>query len=143
FSTRVRDAVAESVRQQTSVGIDIPADGEMGKNSFTNYIRDRLTGFEGVNPDPYPGPPERFRGYAQTPQAQMSLNAASRGTPQLNVGPIAWKRRDEVDADIANLKAALENSSATEAFMTAVSPGQVLFTVPTTYYASDEAYLYA
>jgi 5-methyltetrahydropteroyltriglutamate--homocysteine methyltransferase len=27
--------------------------------------------------------------------------------------------------------------------MTAVSPGQVLFTVPTTYYASDEEYLYA
>src|SRR5215471_8225596 len=144
FAERVRQAVAESVAQQTKVGIDIPADGEMGKNSFVNYIRDRLTGFEGVNPDPYPAPPERFPGYAQTTQAQMPFNAATRGTPPLNVGPIAWKRRDEVDTDIAGLQAAIQQSPpGTEAFMTAVSPGQVLFTVPTTYYASDEAYLYA
>lgn len=143
FGEHVRQAVAESVAQQTQIGIDVPADGEMGKNSFVNYIRDRLTGFEGVNPDPYPSPPERFPGYARTTQAQMPFNAATRGTPPLNVGPIAWKRRDDVDTDIANLKAALRESPATEAFMTAVSPGQVLFTVPTTYYASDEAYLYA
>jgi 5-methyltetrahydropteroyltriglutamate--homocysteine methyltransferase len=140
---RVTSAVQQVVRQQVDVGIDVVADGEQGKNSFVNYVRDRLSGFEGVNPDPYPGPPEAFPGYAQTTLAQMPFAAAARGTPPLNVGPIVWKRRQDVDTDIANLKAALDGDAATEAFMTAVSPGQVLFTIPTTYYASDEEYLYA
>jgi 5-methyltetrahydropteroyltriglutamate--homocysteine methyltransferase len=143
FERRVREAVADSVRQQVEVGLDVVADGEMGKNSFTNYIRDRLTGFEGVNPDPYPGPPEVFPGYAQSQAAQMPFNPAARGTPPLNVGPIGWKRREDVDRDIANLKSALAGRTVAEAFMSAVAPGQVLFTVPTTYYRSDEEYLYA
>ncbi|MBV9894150.1 MAG: cobalamin-independent methionine synthase II family protein [Chloroflexi bacterium] len=143
FSQRVKSAVADVVDRQVAAGLDVVADGEMGKNSFVNYVRDRLSGFEAVNPEPYPGPPEAFPGYAQTQLAQMPFNSAARGTPPLNVGPIAWKRRDEVDADIANLKAALQGKPVTEAFMTAVSPGQVLFTVPTRYYASDEEYLYA
>jgi 5-methyltetrahydropteroyltriglutamate--homocysteine methyltransferase len=143
FEDRVRSAVQETVQRQVQVGLDVVADGEMGKNSFVNYVRDRLTGFEGVNPDPYPGPPEAFPGYAQTMLAQMPFTPAMRGTPPLNVGPIAWKRRDEVDADIANLAAALGGKPIGEAFMTAVSPGQVLMTVPTRHYASDEEYLYA
>jgi 5-methyltetrahydropteroyltriglutamate--homocysteine methyltransferase len=73
----------------------------------------------------------------------MPFNPARRGTPPLNVGPIAWKRHDELERDIANLQAALQKTPASEAFMTAVSPGQVLFTVPTTYYTSDEEYLQA
>src|SRR5690349_16569790 len=98
---RVTDAVQQVVAKQVEVGLDVVADGEMGKNSFVNYVRDRLTGFEGVNPDPYPGPPEQFPGYAQTQAAQMPFNPVARGTPPLNTGPIAWKRREEVDADIA------------------------------------------
>jgi 5-methyltetrahydropteroyltriglutamate--homocysteine methyltransferase len=143
FRAGVKSAVAEAVEQQTTVGLDVVSDGEMSKNSFVNYIRDRLSGFEAVNPEPYPGPPEAFPGYAQTQLAQMPFNPAARGTPPLNVGPIAWKRRDEVETDIANLKAALQGKPVAEAFMTAVTPGQVLFTVPTRYYASDEDYLQA
>jgi 5-methyltetrahydropteroyltriglutamate--homocysteine methyltransferase len=143
FRSRVKSAVADSVRRQVAVGLDVVADGEMGKNSFVNYVRERLTGFEGINPDPYPGPPEAFPEYARTQLAQMPFAAAARGTPPLNVGPITWKRRDEVDVDIANLKAALDPNHAAEAFMSAVSPGQVLFTIPSRYYASDEEYLYA
>src|SRR5919206_684284 len=93
FGARVRAAVAEVVKQQVAVGLDVVADGEMGKNSFTNYVRDRLTGFEGTNPDPYPGPPEAFPGYAESMRSQSPFAAATRGTPPLNVGPIAWKNR--------------------------------------------------
>jgi 5-methyltetrahydropteroyltriglutamate--homocysteine methyltransferase len=143
FKQAVTSAVDAVVQQQIQVGLDVVADGEMSKNSFVNYVRDRLTGFEGINPDPYPGPPEAFPEYARTQLAQMPFAVAARGTPPLNVGPIAWKRREDVAIDIANLQAALHDTPATEAFMTAVSPGQVLFTIPTTYYASDEEYLYA
>src|SRR5919202_6017819 len=60
LASLVRASVQEVVRRQAEVGIDVVADGEQGKSSFTNYIRERLTGFEAVNPAPYPGPPEAF-----------------------------------------------------------------------------------
>jgi 5-methyltetrahydropteroyltriglutamate--homocysteine methyltransferase len=143
LAARVRSSVRDVVRQQAEAGIDVVSDGEQGKNSFTNYIRERLSGFEAVNPDPYPGPPETFPGYAASLAEAQSPFSAARGTPPLNVGPIAWKNRDDLDADIANLKSALEGVQSVEAFMPAVSPGQVLFTVPTAYYRSDEEYLAA
>jgi 5-methyltetrahydropteroyltriglutamate--homocysteine methyltransferase len=143
LAEEVRTAVAEVVKQQADVGIDVVGDGELGKNSFSNYVRDRLTGFEGVNPDPYPGPPEAFPRYAEEMRIQSPSSMLSRGTPPLNVGPIAWANRGDLEADIANLKSALDGLPVVEAFMTAVSPGQVLFTVPTTYYRSDEEYVYA
>jgi 5-methyltetrahydropteroyltriglutamate--homocysteine methyltransferase len=143
LATRVRSAVSEVVRKQAQVGIDVVADGEQGKVSFTNYVRDRLTGFEGVNPNPYPGPPEVFPGYAASVREAERPFSGTRGTPPLNVGPIAWKNRAELDADLANLRAPLDGLSVVEAFMPAVSPGQVLFTVPTTHYRSDEEYLAA
>jgi 5-methyltetrahydropteroyltriglutamate--homocysteine methyltransferase len=143
LAARVKTAVSECVARQVRAGLDVVNDGEMGKVSFTNYVRDRLAGFEGVNQEPYPGPPEIFPGYAESMRAQSPFSPATRGTHPLNVGPIAWKRRSDVDLDIANLKAALEGQPVVEAFMTAVSPGQVLFTVPTTYYRSDEEYLFA
>ncbi|HTD78541.1 MAG TPA: cobalamin-independent methionine synthase II family protein [Chloroflexota bacterium] len=141
LAARVGSSVRDVVRQQAEIGIDVVTDGEQGKNSFTNYIRDRLTGFEAINPDPYPGPPEAFPAYAAS-LAQSPFSAA-RGAPPLNVGPIAWKNRDDLAADIANLQAAAAGLGVAELFMPAVSPGQVLFTVPTTYYRSDEEYLAA
>ena len=50
FAKRVREAVDEGVRKQADAGIDIISDGEMGKSSFVHYVRDRIAGFEGVEP---------------------------------------------------------------------------------------------
>jgi 5-methyltetrahydropteroyltriglutamate--homocysteine methyltransferase len=38
--------VAEAVRMQAACGIDIASDGEYSKTGFSQYITDRLTGFE-------------------------------------------------------------------------------------------------
>src|SRR5256885_1885202 len=65
FEARVKDAVSTVVRQQATIGIDVVADGELSKSSFTNYVKDRLSGLNAVNPDPYPGPPPMFTEYAQ------------------------------------------------------------------------------
>src|SRR5438874_12862177 len=43
----VRNAVAEAVKHQVAVGIDIISDGEMSKIGFTNSVKDRLAGFGG------------------------------------------------------------------------------------------------
>src|ERR1700741_1069079 len=39
-----RDAVAETVRQQAAVGVDVLNDGEVSKPSYATYIKDRLSG---------------------------------------------------------------------------------------------------
>ena len=46
FVTRVREATREVVRQQADCGIDVVADGELGKTGFNNYTNERLSGFE-------------------------------------------------------------------------------------------------
>ena len=43
-------AVAEVVKQQADVGIDIVNDGEFGKSSWAGYILERISGFE-MRPD--------------------------------------------------------------------------------------------
>ena len=39
---QIREAVAEVVRKQAGIGIDIVDDGEYSKPSFVTYVRDRL-----------------------------------------------------------------------------------------------------
>ena len=46
FAARVESAVAEIVRRQADAGIDIVADGEMGRVGFIPYVNERLTGIE-------------------------------------------------------------------------------------------------
>ena len=46
----VSSAVAEIVRRQAEVGIDVIDDGEMSKPGYSTYIADRLTGFAGHAP---------------------------------------------------------------------------------------------
>lgn len=143
FEARVRAAVAEVVQKQVEVGLDVVADGELSKNSFTNYVKDRLSGLDAVNPDPYPGPPPRFPEYAEAMRLQAGrLSAGTIGTRPLNTEKFGWKDFSEVERDIANLKSALDGLPVTEAFMPAVAVGQVLFMIPSTYYTSDQAYLY-
>ena len=46
FAASLRKGVAEVVRRQAEVGIDIVSDGEFGKSGFAAYINERLGGFE-------------------------------------------------------------------------------------------------
>ena len=47
LEARVKSAVAETVRRQIEAGVDIVNDGEMGKPSYSTYVKDRLSGFDG------------------------------------------------------------------------------------------------
>src|SRR5213078_1463856 len=44
FAARVKSAVGEIVRRQGEAGIDIVADGEMGRIGFIPYVNERLAG---------------------------------------------------------------------------------------------------
>src|SRR5262249_52097134 len=121
----LKKAVEQIVRKQIEVGIDIPSDGEFSKASFTNYVRERLSGLEGVNIGGFAAPPPKFPGYEHALRARGVNLAAGLGTLPLNVGPIAWTDKTELEADISNLKTALKDHSYEEAFMPSVAVGQV------------------
>ena len=46
----IAQAVAEVVRRQVDIGIDIVSDGEMSKISYATYVAERFTGFAGDTP---------------------------------------------------------------------------------------------
>ena len=48
----VRRSVGEAVRMQADAGLDVVNDGEFSKAGFSDYIKDRVSGFEGVDPSP-------------------------------------------------------------------------------------------
>src|SRR5579864_3220100 len=141
--TQLKSAVTAIVRKQVEAGIDIPSDGEQSKASFTNYVRERLRGLEGINTERYPEPPSKYPGYDEAMRTRGPSLAARLGTLPVNTGPLSWKNRDELDTDIRNFQEALKGLTYEEAFMPSVAVGQVFFMVPTKHYSSDRDYLYA
>jgi 5-methyltetrahydropteroyltriglutamate--homocysteine methyltransferase len=139
LDARVKDAVAEAVKKQLDAGIDIVSDGEMSKIGFSNYVMQRFSGFANqaqfmaTDLADFPGIVER-----------VFNNAGGRHLVMPNVeGPITLKDPTAVHKDIANFKAALGGRSPDDAFIPAVTPGQMRFNFPNKYYPSDEAYLEA
>ena len=143
FDARLRSAVDEVVKLQAGAGVDIPSDGELGKPSFFQYVRNRLAGLEGVNSEPRLNLDPDFPGYAEWRAgrgiAQIGLMA---GRPEC-VGPLAWKDRAALDADIANFKAALAGADVEEAFLPSASIGIVAQRIENKYYPTYEAYVEA
>src|SRR5712691_1982364 len=142
FEARVREAVKEVVQRQADCGIDVVNDGEMSKISYSTYVKDRLTGFEGQSERKRSMPLDYadFPGYAK--RVQMLVSSSPSAMPACN-GPISYRGKDDVERDIENFKAALQDVKVTEAFMTAASPGVVSFFLENQYYPTHEAYLYA
>jgi len=135
-----RQAVADIVRRQAEVGVDIVDDGEMSKPGYSTYVADRLSGFAGhapAKPRLDTGPHPNF---SAALERMTGTNVARRA---VCVGPIAVRDREPLAADIANLKAALANVSVVEGFMTAASPGLVPVFQTNTHYPSHEAYVEA
>lgn len=97
LDAQLKSAVTAFVRKQVEAGIDIPSDGEQGKASFTNYVRERLKGLEGINTERYPEPPSKYPGYDEAMRSRGPNLGARLGTMPLNTGPLAWKNRDELD----------------------------------------------
>jgi 5-methyltetrahydropteroyltriglutamate--homocysteine methyltransferase len=139
FAESVRAAVADVVQQQIASGLDVINDGEQGRSQYAAYVKERLTGFTGerlIRARPRLGDAD-FPDYVATHQSSTSI-------PQpACTGPIAWRDKDAIQQDIANLKAAVAGRQVEEVFMTAASPGVIANFLPNEYYPTEEAYLYA
>lgn len=147
YASRVRTAVAESVRKQAEIGLDIVDDGEMGKPGFIPYVNERLSGFE---PDPqkrgspfggsreFQSFPEFYEWFARTMPSPANVSPH-----MVCTGPVSYTGQKHVQADIDNLKAALKGRNVAEAFIPSISPTSVEDWQRNQYYKSPEEFLFA
>jgi 5-methyltetrahydropteroyltriglutamate--homocysteine methyltransferase len=136
FTEELRQAVGDVVSKQVTCGIDVVDDGELSKPSFADFIVDRIRGFEGENPDQVF--PNRRLDYPEYYVGQPPPVGARR---PLCVGPLGWKDKGALRTDIENLRSAVANAGAAEAFIPSPSPGIVAMRIPNAYYDSEEEYL--
>jgi 5-methyltetrahydropteroyltriglutamate--homocysteine methyltransferase len=157
FEAHVKAAVSDIVRRQREARLDIINDGEESKRSWSTYARERLGGHA---PRPRPADyqphaiygrdavefPEYFEmqgpGRGQNTRGGITSSGAA---PRFDtcVAPLTYVGQTVLQRDLENLKAALQQSPAEEAFMSAVSPGTIEHWLHKEYYKSDEEYLYA
>src|SRR5215472_7607461 len=131
FESHLANAVREIVAKQVAAGIDSICDGELGKISYTTYIRHRFSGigtFRGGDNDK---PPQSaaHRDLLDHPDFMQRLNQ-TRGTSWFSreaapccTGPVAYGDRRPLQTDLSNLAAACAAAKPVEAFMNAASPG--------------------
>jgi 5-methyltetrahydropteroyltriglutamate--homocysteine methyltransferase len=150
YEDDLRDAVAGVVRRQLDHGLDVVNDGELGKSSWSNYILERISGFQ-VDPqrlkplDWLGRDRQRFKGFF----AASEIGRALEGAPaEICVGPVAYVDDTAVRRDLANLKAAADASGLLaeqdkELFFTSVAPASTAYQGVNEYYKTEEEYVYA
>jgi 5-methyltetrahydropteroyltriglutamate--homocysteine methyltransferase len=136
----IAQAVAEVVRRQADLGVDVVSDGEMSKISYATYIAERFAGFGGDTPR------EPGQDLVEFPGLLKKL--ADRGStakyrrPRC-IGEIGVKNLAPLHADLEHMKAAIAAAAPTAAFMNAASPGVVALFQPNDFYPSQAEYLAA
>ena len=168
FEKKLRASIAEVVRRQRELGIDVPGDGEYGKSmghqvnygAWLSYCFHRLGGLDLSGPDMRDMPPRRSRpgevvltsfadrrdrvrfaaAYAD-PESGITTGPRPASGP-VCVAPLTYTGHAAIAADIANFKAALSAAGAEEGFMTSIAPGSTT-RIGNTYYRTQEEFLFA
>jgi 5-methyltetrahydropteroyltriglutamate--homocysteine methyltransferase len=152
FESRLADAVREIVAKQAAAGIDSICDGELGKISYTFYVRHRLSGIGAFRGGENEQPPQTaaHRDLLDHPDYMQRLNQGRGGTSWFSreavpccTGPVAYRDRRPLETDLKNLAAACAAVKPVEAFMNAASPGVLTKFVPDRYYRDEDAYVEA
>ena len=147
----LRAAVAEVVARQKRAGIDVVDDGEFGKTLWMWYVRDRIDGIGAREWSQDAEPLLKGRDRDQFPAfyAWADANASIFGymedtyffssivTEPVVTGPLRYKP-EAVQRDIANLKDALRDNPALEAFMPVVAPASIEVGLGNEYYATHD-----
>lgn len=148
---RLHAAVSDVVARQERAGIDVVDDGEFGKTLWMWYVRDRMDGIEARDWSPDSEPLLKGRDRDQFPgfYAWADANASIFGymedtyfysptlTQPVVTGPLRY-RPEAVQRDIANLKDALRDNPALEAFMPVVAPASIEVGLGNEYYATRD-----
>src|ERR1700674_5452180 len=126
-ATVISDAVAEVVRRQVEIGIDVVSDGEMSKISYATYIARRFSGFGGDTPREPGQDLVEFPGLL-TKLAQRGSTAKYRRARC--IGEVMVGYTEPLRADLRNMQVAIKAAPPADAFMNAASPGVVALFQP-------------
>jgi 5-methyltetrahydropteroyltriglutamate--homocysteine methyltransferase len=142
YDACLKNSVAEVVRQQAEVGVDVVSDGEFGKSiSWSQYVLERLSGFErrpikpGANPFTRGVDREKFAEFYAELDAREGVATTIEA---ICTGPIAYTGQAELQRDIDNFKAALNGVHVAEAFLPVAAPASVIPDRKNEYYKSEE-----
>lgn len=137
-------AVPWVVGQQRACGIDIVSNGEQQRESFVLYLRRRLGGIGGA------GDRRPFADVEAYPKFKAERTRMIAGREAVSnvahlprcIGPLSYQGKAELDAEIADFKAAMATAGAgAQMFFTAASPGILATIVKDDYYGDVDAYL--
>jgi 5-methyltetrahydropteroyltriglutamate--homocysteine methyltransferase len=167
FDETLRGAVAEVVRHQKELGIDIPGDGEFGKpmgqrvnyGSWWRYSWQRLGGLNPEGPSLYemtsrrsrPGEVvltsfgdrrDRTQFAAAYNDPDSGITTGPRPPAPICIAPLTYTGHGAIRADITRFKEALAAAGVEEGFMSAVAPGSAS-RIGNEYYKTEEELLYA
>jgi 5-methyltetrahydropteroyltriglutamate--homocysteine methyltransferase len=168
YLSRLRTAVADVVARQRETGIDLVNDGEFGHSmgqrydfgSWWTYVFQRLANVELTElsiaeiPQAEAKPGEiRLASFGERRDWQAFLDAyldptAGVGLPNRTAiapvcrGPISYRGQEDVQRDIADLKAAMAAAGVSGGFLNSVAPGSCA-RFGNQYYADDEEMLWA
>ena len=143
FDRCLADSVADVIKRQQQVGVDIVSDGEFGKfRSWSFYVLDRLGGIE-------ERAVEAARGAGRDQQMFADFYAEYFPTQKLPkrgtvvcVGPLTYKGHAAVRKDIEIFKAGLKGAAVADAFLPVVAPASAVPRHKNEYYKDDEEFLF-
>jgi 5-methyltetrahydropteroyltriglutamate--homocysteine methyltransferase len=151
----LRRSVADVVKGQVDVGIDIVSDGEFGKSiSWSRYVLERLSGFEerqdntgGVRPAIAGKDRKDFTEFYDEYEAAQGFAGMGKDAGQLGTwvitGPIAYIGQEALQRDIANLKGAMKQAGVKHGFLPVVAPASVVPSRKDEHYRNEEEALFA
>ena len=151
----LRRSVADVVKGQADIGIDIVCDGEFGKSiSWSRYVLERLAGFEerqdntaGFRPAIAGKDRKDFTEFYDEYEAAQGFAGMGKDSAQLGTwvitGPISYIGQEALQRDIANLKAAMKQAGVAHGFLPVVAPASVVPARKDEHYRSEEEALFA
>ncbi len=149
LETEVKSAVADIVRKQAEIGLDVISDGEMGKVGFIPYVNDRLSGLEPSAETSRATTWANSRETLAFPQYYdwaSKLPGAAGGFGTLRwecTGPISYTGIEQFNREAARFRAALEQTPVQEAFIPSISPSNVAGWESNKYYKTEEEFVFA
>lgn len=137
----LKATVAEVVRKQAEVGIDVISDGEFGKGiSWSQYLIERMSGFERrpfVSGNPFTRGTDRER-FAEFYAELDARDHVETRSDTIAVAPIKYTGQALLQQDIDNFKAALKQVKVVEGFLPVAAPASVIPDRKNEYYKNDE-----
>ncbi len=143
FNEVMQQAVADVVKKQVALGIDMVSDGETSKISYATYVKDRLDGFSDEGSTEAARPHLDLQPFPDLRRKMALLTGTRRFKRVACIGPVAVRDHEFLRRDLANMRRAVAAAAPVDAFLNAASPGVVASFLPNQYYPTHEAYVEA